>query len=284
MCAQPMSRRLKYLSLILLALLSILASTAMVAALRPLSVEQQDFLYLAKIIDRQTHVGQTKSESIRVLTDWLAENVLSTSKYPGWGRNDAYPPWFNPRSVATVIQGGIGNCGYQANSIIEFAQYLGVRQARRYFVGEITGSDFEHAFAELRVDGRWELYDPNMVRYVIGEDGYPMSLDRLVSANSHVPHLGFRLIIEELRASPSVLALTPVTPARLPFGENSLPVYRVYGDYPIRMYWALKYRMLTALCLGAGLWLLGAYLVVFLSTTNAAEISRFLTQGINDGH
>jgi hypothetical protein len=164
--------------------------------LLPLSDEADDFLYLADIVHRTTKNESSKTDQVKALTGWLSLNVK---------RVDQYPSGFDSRSVASVIRGGVGNCGYQAESIMYPSCFLGLKNFRRYWVGPESGSSYWHAFAEIYVDGKWGVFDPDMLVYIEKPDGSVMGLAEIIQNTDTVKHSAFRKIAEEINRSPDVL-------------------------------------------------------------------------------
>lgn len=226
-----------------------------------LSQEEEDFLFLADIVKTATNgkIGQT--EQVKALTAWLAANVTKTSQYPGWERS-GYPEWFDGSSVASVIRGGIGNCGYQANNIIVLSRYLGIRQHQRYWIGQESGSAYEHAFAELIADGRPGVYDPNILIYQQNDDGVVLGLRDMLIEPDRVGHELFRKIVHEIQEKPHILRLTALPETPEPFGEDSYAAYIRYGAFPTRMYMHLRARPLSAVALS---WLVYLGLLTLLA-------------------
>jgi hypothetical protein len=211
-----------------------------------LDQDSEDFLYLAGIVKTVTDKKETQEEKVEVLTEWLSTNVIKTTEYPGWER-DEYPEWFDDSSVASVIKGGIGNCGHQANNIITLSRYLGVRKHRRYSVARMLGSKYEHAFAELLVNGKPRVFDPNILIFQKNKDGETLSLQDMVENPAVVENSEFRKIVAEIHDDPSVVMTTnnPMTPE--PLGQNSYTIYSLIGETATKMYLHLKNNPLTVL-------------------------------------
>ncbi|WP_057832652.1 transglutaminase domain-containing protein [Colwellia sp. TT2012] len=214
-------------------------------SLSDLDSDEKDFLYLASVVKEATKGKVTLEEQLKALTKWLAQNVIKTSEYPGWEK-EGYPDWFDGSSVASVIKGGIGNCGYQANNVITLSRYLGISQYNRFWVGKSSGSTFEHAFTELVVNGKGHVFDPNILIYQEDEEGNVLGLKEMVNEPSLVKHATFRKIIAEIKETPSILKATRA-PENIPtpLGINSYAVYVSVGHTATEMYLHLKHSPLT---------------------------------------
>lgn len=224
------------IKVILSALLAFLVAFAVMLegtrGVAELPQDQQDYLYLAGIVYEATKDKESVAEQLMAVTDWLAENVAEVQEYPDW---------FDGSSVASVIRGGVGNCGYQANNIIVLAQYLGVFENRRYWVNAETGSRYMHAFSELVVDGRAMVFDPNNLRYALGADGVPLSLGNIVRNPSLVREGLFRKVAEEIARSRRVLRSgIAINKAPMPLGERSAQVMFEYGPFLTERYLVLR--------------------------------------------
>ncbi len=213
-----------------------------------LNQDAEDFLYLSEIVKTATTGKKTQVEQIKALTEWLATNVVKTTEFPGWERS-GYPDWFDGSSVASVIKGGIGNCGYQANNIITLSRYLGVKEHRRYWVGKASGSEHEHAFVEMIVDGKAGVFDPNILLFHENKIGEVLSLKTMIQDPSVVENESFRKIVTEIRDKPSIVRMTniPVTPE--PLGQNSYIIYLAIGKIFTEMYLHLKRNPITIIVL-----------------------------------
>ena len=216
--------------------------------------DQQDYLYLAGIVHDVTKEHDSTVEKLMAVTDWLSVNVASVKEYPDW---------FDGSSVASVIRGGVGNCGYQANNIILLAQYLGVFENRRYWVNADTGSRNMHAFSELVVDGRAMLFDPNDLVYALGEDGVPLSLARIVRNPGLIGEGLFRNVAEEIAQSRQVLRSGILNrKAPMPLGEQSAQILFKYGPFLTERYLVLLQHWLVVVVGTLMLSLLVGFLVV----------------------
>ena len=124
----------------------------------PLTEAEQEWTYLAEILRAQTACMEDPEEKLQSMTEWLHANVRHV---PG-GR---YPRTFNRKNIATVIQSGMGNCGYQSYNIVGFAQMLGFHQHRVLHHRAELGAPGSHTHAEIRVGDRWILLDPDKFLY-----------------------------------------------------------------------------------------------------------------------
>ncbi len=205
----------------------------------PLDKESEDFLYLAEIVKTATIGKASQGEQIKALTEWLATNVKHSSAYPGW---------FDGSSVASVIRGGIGNCGYQANNIITLSKYLGVRNYSRYWVSKQTGCNYDHTFAEMTVDGKVGVFDPDLLLYQQGEKGEILSLREMVREPSVVENAIFREIVSEIKENPSILRKSIILiEAPMPMGNDSYNIYLRHGSVLTQLYLHSKCHPLLVL-------------------------------------
>ena len=218
--------------LLLLLLLNVLGIASVAPTISPLPDEYDDFFFLASIIHKETSQEQTDSEKLATLTDWLSTNVLSTWKYPGWGKASEYPEWFNGRSAVTVIKGGIGNCGYQTENIIALAKVLGVTRFKRHYLGKETGSKHWNTFAEIYVDGSWRVYDPNTLLYIKAHHHGVLSLAQILSGRFSISNIVFESIANELKEHPAVLQTVETKGPQLylPYGIDSYFYYDALGE------------------------------------------------------
>jgi hypothetical protein len=204
-----------------------------------LDQDTEDFLYLANVVQMATNGKDSKIEQVKSLTKWLSANVIKTTEYPGWERS-GYPDWFDGSSVASVIKGGIGNCGFQANNIIVLSRYLGIEEHRRYWVGKKSGSEYEHAFSELIIDGKPGVFDPNELGFQEDENGEVLSLKELVQNPSVIKNSFFKMIATEIKQNPSVLRVTNTPQTPEPLGKQSFIIYSSLGSTITKMYLHLK--------------------------------------------
>jgi transglutaminase superfamily protein len=213
-----------------------------------LDQNSEDFLYLAGIVEEATKGKTSQTEQIKALTNWLSTRVIKTTEYPGWERID-YPDWFDGSSVASVIKGGIGNCGRQATSIIVLSRYLGVQHYRVFRVAEEWGSAYEHVFAELVVDGKPGVFDPNSLIYEENQNGQVMSLEELLQQPDAIRDPFFKKIVSEIREKPQVLRQGETQFPPQPLGHNSYAIYVSFGRIATEMYIHLKNSTLLVLIL-----------------------------------
>lgn len=235
-------------------------------AFSPLNKEAQEFLYLAKILGAVTDGKKTQKEQLKALTEWLAENVKKVDKYP-----DS----FDGSSSARVIKAGIGNCGLQANNILTFAQLLGIKKLKRYSISRRTGGNLEHTFAEILVDGRWGIFDPNSLIYVETPSGTIASLQLMLAD----PELAgnnkyFQRVIEEIRINGKALRQTNILTAPMPFGENSYNFYRQYGSLSSELLLQLLNSPLLSLCIFLSIYLFFNLGVALLRASHRKRIAR----------
>lgn len=145
-----------------------------------LNEAETEWLYLAEILRDQTSCMEDPAEKLRSMTEWLHVNV----KHVPGGR---YPRSFNRKSIATVIQSGMGNCGYQSYNIVGFGEMLGFTQHRVLHHRQKMGAPGDHAHAEIRVDGRWIMYDPDKFLYFTDEEEQLLSVQEVaIDADSWI--------------------------------------------------------------------------------------------------
>ncbi len=138
------------------------------------SQAEQDWLYLANIMVENTYCAADPVEKLRLMTNWLNQNVKHVPK----GR---YPRHFDGRSVVTVVKGGMGNCGYQSYNIVGFAKLLGYHNHRVLHHRKNLGAPGDHAFAEIKVGEKWVVYDPDKFLYFPDGDGDLMSVNDIAA-------------------------------------------------------------------------------------------------------
>lgn len=191
--------------------------------------DAEEFLYLAGIVKEATGNKVTETEKVEALTEWLSENVKKTTDYPDWEQG-GYPAWFDDSSEAAVIKGGIGNCGIVATCLTTLTQYLGIPTGnmRRLFVGG-PRTEFEHVFAEIVVDGKPGVFDPNLLLYETDDHGVVLSLSEMIDDPARVSDETFRAIVIELSRKDKILMGTQILKAQMPLGENSYKMFESYG-------------------------------------------------------
>ena len=171
---------------------------------------EKDFIFLAKILKTETKNLSGKSEKLKRMTDWLHENVKHVGKYP---------PNFNGSSIPNVIRGGVGNCGYQSCNIIGFANLLGESDSRIYHSRKELGAYGQHAFAEIKVNNKWEVYDPDLIQYQLNEAGKVMGLRDMLVDTSQVENKLFKEIIVSMVKNKAYKVTGPWLKAPTPFGK-----------------------------------------------------------------
>ena len=139
-----------------------------------LTEAESEWIYLAEIMRDQTECIQDPVVKLQRMTEWLHVNV---KHIPG-GR---YPRSFNRKSIATVIQSGMGNCGYQSSNIVGFSQLLGYHQHRVLHHKKNMGAPGDHAFAEIKINDRWIIYDPDNFLYFSNDQGNLIGVDEVAS-------------------------------------------------------------------------------------------------------
>jgi hypothetical protein len=182
--------------------------------------ESREFLYLARIVKHATKGTKTQTEQAKALTQWLATHVIKTTEYPGWEKPD-YPDWFDNSSIAAVIKGGIGNCGYQSSNVIALTRYVGIEEYRRWIFNKSTGSIHEHSFAELLVDGKMAVFDPNMLIYQENKKGEVIGLKEMIKNPSLIENQQFREIIQEIKHHPGILKSSTLPEKLIPLDKDT---------------------------------------------------------------
>ncbi len=142
-----------------------------------LTEAEQEWIYLAGIMREQTSHIDDPAYKLKSMTDWLHENVKHV-------RGGKYPRTFNRKSLATVIQSGVGNCGYQSYNICGFAQMLGYNNHRILHHRKQKGAPADHTFAEIEVNGQWIVFDPDKFQYFEDESGELLSVEQIATDTS----------------------------------------------------------------------------------------------------
>ena len=182
---------------------------------------ERDFIYLSNILYKETGHLKTNEEKLMQMTDWLHENVRHTSKYPSN---------FNGKGVVNVIKGGVGNCGYQSCNIAVFAALLGMDEHRVYNFQKEKGSKYQHAFAEINVQGKWQVYDPDLMQYQQDESGRVMGLRDMTNNSDLVEHDIFREIVDQFGNDENIMVLSKSwQPTPRPFGKDGYARFEHLG-------------------------------------------------------
>lgn len=172
---------------------------------------ERDFVYLANILYNETKDISSSQEKLVKMTDWLHENVKHVSPYP---------PGFNGKGVANVIRGGAGNCGFQSCNISVFADMLGHPDHRIYHYQKVRGSQWDHAFAEININGNWQVYDPDLMIYQrSSNDKEVLGVSNMKSNPELVKHKLFKDIITQTIPDPFVVTKS-WQPTPSPFGKD----------------------------------------------------------------
>ena len=175
-----------------------------------LTEEEQSFIFLAEILYGQTKGAQGKQEQLKVMTKWLHDNVRHVQFYPAS---------FDGRRFVSVIKAGVGNCGYQAGNITSFAEMLGMMERRVYHFKRKKEGDLTHTFAEIKVDGKWQVYDPDLMLYQEDSQGHVLGLVEMRQQPEQIKNRIFYEVITQ-----DTVNRVEVTKARyrppMPFGAQ----------------------------------------------------------------
>ncbi|MCB0686246.1 MAG: transglutaminase domain-containing protein [Saprospiraceae bacterium] len=183
-----------------------------------LSETEKEWVFLADILRSQTACIDDPAEKLVSMTEWLHANVRHV---PG-GR---YPRSFNSRTIATVIKGGVGNCGYQSYNIVGFSQMLGYSQHRVLHHRKKMGAPGDHTFAEINIDGKWIIYDPDNFLYFRSVTGDLLSVDEVAADSSS--WIGISMANKAFKETKSA--------KRLPKSEFKYTNYELAGMSYIRL-------------------------------------------------
>ena len=181
--------------------------------------DEKDFIFLSRILKEQTKGIDDYAERLRIMTDWLHENVKSGT----------YPPNYNPKGVANVIRGGLGNCGFQACNIICFAELMGIKDHQLVHSRKEWGAPGIHTFAEIWIRDRWIIYDPDKWQYIENNKGELVGIIDIITDTSSIKNKqAARWIYSTIKNEGN--RVTPSwqkTP--LPFGEDAYFHYEKFG-------------------------------------------------------
>lgn len=126
------------------------------------SSEEEDFIFISQIIKENTDEFSDPIQKLKNMTLWFKENVKHTSQYP----KD-----FNGKGVVNVIHSGMGNCEFQSCNIALVREYLGFPEHRIIHNRKEWGAPGQHAFAEIKIEDRWIIFDPDYWEYVTCKKG-----------------------------------------------------------------------------------------------------------------
>jgi hypothetical protein len=181
--------------------------------------DEKDFIFLSRILKEQTKDIEDYSERLRIMTDWLHQHVK-----PG-----KYPVRYNPNSVANVIRAGLGNCGFQACNIVCFAELLGLKEHQLIHSRKEWGAPGMHTFAEIWIEDRWIIYDPDKWQYIKNTNGNLVGIIDVMSDTASIRNKkAARWIYATIKNEGN--RVTPswqVTP--LPFGDRAYFQFEKYG-------------------------------------------------------
>lgn len=202
-----------------------------------LTQESKEFLYLANIVDTVTEGKNSDIEKVKALTNWLSVNVKHAE--------GKYPFSQSTCTVAQVINSGVGNCGLQAENIIALSRYLGVKDdgMRKLHVSRKTGSSFFHTFAEITLEGKPRIFDPDLVGYVEDKNGAVLGLYEIIANPDLVENKTFKEIAIEARKRRTTVVPVPFernfeTP--MPFGQKSFDFYKKNGAIITKLYLVIR--------------------------------------------
>lgn len=178
----------------------------------------EPFQFMMAFADEHAPKATGPAERFMRLTDAVGDRVK-----PDYGGAEFAP------TPAGVLVEGRGNCGSTANIMAYFAEVHG-HEHRRLWVGPETGSQYYHAFAEIEVEpGRWAVFDPNLLRYALDEQGRPMSMEEIAKEPERSGPDLFEEIAREYATQAEVLRVSEGPRYELPFGRATLGMYRLLG-------------------------------------------------------
>ncbi len=211
---------MKYMRLLLSLFFCHIVIVLMFVCTKHFSESEKEFLFLSDIIYSQTKDIEENQEKLAVLTDWLHENI----------KHGKYPPTFDGSSVYDVIQGGVGNCGFQACNISVMANMMGIKKYRIFNFRKELGNPYQHAFAEIYVDNKWRIYDPDLIQYQ-KEDNNIIGFYEMIKDTTGITNPTMRKIFSAQRKALPVKHYK-LTSSWLPvpndFGEGAYTQYERY--------------------------------------------------------
>ncbi len=164
---------LRVLSLSIMSIVLVIVFNARMVQLTP---DEKDFIYLSRILKQQTRGIDDVTERLRIMTHWLHDHVTSGE----------YPPQYNPKGVANVIRTGLGNCGFQACNIVCFAELLGLTDHQLIHSRTEWGAPGIHTFAEIWIDDRWIIFDPDKWLYIENNTGELVGIIDIITDTSSI--------------------------------------------------------------------------------------------------
>lgn len=217
--SNKIKKKFSLFKLVLVVIVCILVVIGIKISRTTYSTAEKDFLYLSGILKEQTCNIDNNTERLRVMTDWLHKHV----------KHGKYPPGFNGNGVANVIRGGVGNCGFQACNIACFAELLGLKNHRVIHNRKEWGAPDIHTFAEVNVDGRWILYDPDNWQYIKNNRGQLVGINDIMKdtssiVNKKAAHWIYSTITNKGYKVSRSWQKTP-----MPYGANAYKNYEKYG-------------------------------------------------------
>lgn len=232
--------------LLIIVLISAILAVSFKISRMTYSTAEKDFLYLSDILKKQTSGIDSKAERLRRMTDWLHVNV----------KHGKYPPGFKSKGVANIIRGGKGNCGFQACNIACFAELLGLKEHRIIHNRKEWGAPGLHTFAEVNVDGRWIIYDPDNWQYILNNRGQLVGTADIVRDTSIIVKKdAARWIYSSIKNKGYKISKSwQDTP--LPYGKKAYKKYEKYGK---------KYFYVKKVVMGSRGLFFVAFILIFCS-------------------
>ncbi len=154
-------------------LICLAGSAILFSFLIPKDEETRQFLFNAHVVGKIVENQETQRDKVKAITDWLHENIHHGQYYPA----------VKLRNATESIKAGYGNCGIQGRNVVELASFLGLEKHRL-----IRSPDPEHVVAEIKIDGKWELYDADSWKY-IEQDGKVLSLKEIAKVYDQIDTL-----------------------------------------------------------------------------------------------
>jgi hypothetical protein len=183
--------------------------------------QEEDFIYLSKIIKKETKHESNIEKKLELLTTWLHENVKHVGKYP---KN------FNGKGVPNVIRGGVGNCGFQSCNIACLAEILGYGNHRIFHTRKELGASGQHAFCEINIDGKWTLYDPDYWQVLKNKDGNLVGVVDVIKDSTQVPDVkGSNRFIHTAISKKAYKLTKTWQKSQLAFGQEGYSNYEQFG-------------------------------------------------------
>jgi len=223
MATKKGKKKLSLSKLLVLLIVSLVISVGIKFIRMTYNTAEKDFLLLSEILKEQTKGIDNYADRLRVMTDWLHKNV----------KHGKYPPDFNGKGVANVIRGGVGNCGFQACNIACFAELLGLKEHRIIHNRKEWGAPDIHTFAEVNVDGKWIIYDPDNWQYLKNKKGELVGIREVVKDTSSINNIRAAKWIYSSIMNKGYKITPSWQETPMPYGDEAYKDYEKYGMFYI---------------------------------------------------